>query len=122
MASAAAQGAPGVFGRRRSRPRAPLENAPQNLRGFPNHRCRGAAAASETAPASRGEEADERSELPGAAPQGRAGRAQGGVAGARAGRLGARPTLPPHSPSSAPQFDPRDSRRPRAAGAARLGR
>lgn len=48
MASAAAQRAPRVLGRRR--PGDPPENAPQNLRGSQNHRCRGAAAASATGP------------------------------------------------------------------------
>jgi hypothetical protein len=44
MASAAEQGAPRVFGRATPGSLAPPKNAPQNLRRFLNHRCRGAPA------------------------------------------------------------------------------
>ena len=130
MATAAAQGAPRVLGRRRPRPPTPPANAPQNLRRFPNHRCRGAAAASETGPRILGRGAEWRgartrrevsfeARCPSGGP---GGRTQGGVVGALVGQRGARPTLPPRSPSPAPPLASRDLRRPRAAGAAGLGR
>lgn len=83
------------------RPRAPPENAPQNLRGSPNHRCRGAAAASgAVTPASRDTDA-ERSELRGVAPPWRSGRARGGVAGrARGGWGRAHPPSPLPAPGA----------------------
>lgn len=123
MASAAAQGAPRVLGRRRPRPRAPPENAPQNLRGFPNHRCRGAAAASGAVtpprPPHPGTRTRREVSCGESRPSGGAGGRGVGSRGAR-GAAGGAPTLPAHSPTPAPQLVPRDLRRQRAAGAALL--
>lgn len=130
MATAAAQGAPRVLRLRRPRPPTPPANAPQNLRRFPNHRCRGPAAASETGPRSPGRGAEWRgartqrevsfgARCPSSGP---GGRARGGVVQALVGRRGARPSLPPYSPTPVSPLASRDLRRPRAAAAAGLGR
>lgn len=114
MATAAAQGAPRVLRLLRPRPPTPPANAPQNLRRFPNHRCRGPAAASETGPSSSGHGAAWRgartqrevsfgARCPSGGP---GGRARGGVVQALVGRRGARPTLLPTPRSRRPRSPP----------------
>lgn len=126
MASAAAQGAPRVLGRHRPRP---LPKTPRKT--WDDSRTTGAARLSRSpglAPTSPGaarsgaEGADpERSELRAQRPSGGPGRLGVGSRGAR-GVAGGAPSPPSPSPSPAPPFVPRDLRRPRAAGAAELGR